>query len=299
MLRTLIPASCLLLAFVLGCEKEKSLFSDISFPYTDTLSVLTYNVAGLPELLSSSNPERNTPEIGNRINQYDLVAVQEDFNYNHLLYAKSTHPYKTEWMGPVPVGDGLNLLSKYRLLDLKRVKWQKCSGTDCLTPKGLTYSRVELAKGVYIDVYNNHTNAGVQKEDTDSRRANLLQLYNFIERESAGEAVLILGDFNSRYTRMADTLEVFYLLGFSDTWVEFSRNNILPEKNDQSLMDCEHPSLGICETVDKIFYRSNEKIKFRLLDYQKPETEFQRNGKDLSDHIPVYSLFEVTILNSN
>lgn len=45
-----------------------------------TVSVLTYNVAGLPAWLSSGNPAVNTRPIGQRIGAYDVVHVQEDFN---------------------------------------------------------------------------------------------------------------------------------------------------------------------------------------------------------------------------
>ena len=38
---------------------------------------LTYNVAGLPEILSGSNPEVNTDLIGPKLNDFDLVVMQE------------------------------------------------------------------------------------------------------------------------------------------------------------------------------------------------------------------------------
>lgn len=266
------------------------------FPYFDTVSVITLNVAGLPELISSGDPVKNTSEIGRRLNAYDLVAVQEDFNYNHLLYGTAKHPYKTQWMGPVPIGDGLNLLSQYKISGLKRFKWKKCNGTDCLTPKGFSFQQVEIVEGIKIDVYNMHANAGSANKDYEARRSNLIQLYEYIEEHSKDRPVILLGDFNSRYTRAVDTLEIYYQLGFTDTWIEHARNGIFPVKGSDALLDCDNPSSGICETVDKIFFRSNDQVKFRILDYQKPREEFQRDGKDLSDHIPISSLFEIQIL---
>jgi hypothetical protein len=71
-----------------------------------TFSVLTYNIAGLPAILSSAatNRETSTTTIGQRIKPYDIVNVQEDFNYHAHLYATpqshgprlgpaSRHPY--------------------------------------------------------------------------------------------------------------------------------------------------------------------------------------------------------------
>src|ERR1041384_3377513 len=54
----------------------------VAAPAGGTFSVLSYNVAGLPEGLSSGNPRVNTPIIGQRIRPYDVVHVQEDFNYH-------------------------------------------------------------------------------------------------------------------------------------------------------------------------------------------------------------------------
>src|SRR5690242_9383558 len=64
-----------------------------------TFSVLTYNVAGLPEGLSSGHPATNTKPIGQRINGYDVVNVQEDFNYHADLYSTDQHPYRTPTSG--------------------------------------------------------------------------------------------------------------------------------------------------------------------------------------------------------
>lgn len=48
-------------------------------PPSGTFTTLTYNVAGLPEGLSGSNPSVNTPLISPLLNAYDLVLVQEDW----------------------------------------------------------------------------------------------------------------------------------------------------------------------------------------------------------------------------
>lgn len=45
---------------------------------TQTLKVLTYNVAGLPDIISSGNPAVNTVKISPKLNAFEFVAVQED-----------------------------------------------------------------------------------------------------------------------------------------------------------------------------------------------------------------------------
>src|SRR4051794_2341820 len=64
-----------------------------------TFTVLTYNVAGLPEGLSSSHPATDTPLISPRLAGYDIVDVQEDFNYHAAPYAGDNHPYRTATSG--------------------------------------------------------------------------------------------------------------------------------------------------------------------------------------------------------
>ena len=44
-----------------------------------SFTALTYNVAGLPEQISGSSPEANSPLISPLLNGYDLVLLQEDW----------------------------------------------------------------------------------------------------------------------------------------------------------------------------------------------------------------------------
>ena len=44
-------------------------------------SMLSYNVAGLPQEFSSENPEEHLPMISPLLNDYDVVMTQEDFDW--------------------------------------------------------------------------------------------------------------------------------------------------------------------------------------------------------------------------
>src|SRR4051812_27521089 len=103
-----------------------------------TFTAMTYNIAGLPEPISGSHPAINTPLIANLLNAYDVVNVQEDFNYDDLLRANDRHLFKSKYEAKVSFGDGLNLLSNFPFTDFRRMQWTNCEGTDCLTPKGFT-----------------------------------------------------------------------------------------------------------------------------------------------------------------
>jgi endonuclease/exonuclease/phosphatase family metal-dependent hydrolase len=263
-----------------------------------TFSVLTYNVAGLPESLSSAPTPRepSTTAIGQRIAPYDIVHVQEDFNYHARLYAADTvHPYRTPTSGGAGIGSGLNTLStiSYDVDDAERVRWNSCQldSGDCLTPKGFTFLRERLAEGVYVDFYNLHTNAGTTAGDLASRADNLDQLTAFIKTRSAGNAVVVMGDTNTRYTRTGDTIAEFAAAnGLTDAWVQLVRGGTPPAKGGDALV-CDQSGTTVpptCEVVDKVLYRSSKLVSLRATSYSNEHAEFlTSDGLMLSDHDPI------------
>ncbi|MFD7974543.1 jacalin-like lectin [Streptomyces sp. NPDC059071] len=263
-----------------------------------TFSVLTYNVAGLPESISSAPTPREsgTTEIGRRIAPYDIVHVQEDFNYHARLYAADTaHPYRTPTSGGAGIGSGLNTLSTtpYDENDFERVRWRSCQydSGDCLTPKGFTFARHRLAEGVYVDFYNLHTNAGTSAGDLAARADNLNQLTAFIATHSAGNAVVVMGDTNTRYTRTGDTIAEFAAAnGLTDPWVELIRGGTPPAKgSDPLLCDQSRPTVpNTCEVVDKLLYRGSRLVSLHATSYDNEHAAFLTgDGRMLSDHDPV------------
>lgn len=98
-----------------------------------SFNTLTFNVAGLPDILNGNDvpgdKNTNTARIGQLLTEYnmDLIHVQEDFNFHATLYANDKHPHRTPTSGGVPFGDGLNSLSNFPYVDFERVKWNKCS----------------------------------------------------------------------------------------------------------------------------------------------------------------------------
>ncbi|MFJ9244790.1 jacalin-like lectin [Streptomyces sp. NPDC101776] len=267
-------------------------------PSSGSFSTLTYNVAGLPEILSSASTPResSTTTIGQRIAPYDIVNVEEDFNYHAYLYAGDTaHPYRTPTSGGAGIGSGLNTLSKlpYDTDDFERVHWNSCQldSGDCLTPKGFTFMRERLAEGVYVDFYNLHTNAGTNDGDEASRADNLSQLTSFIQSHSAGNAVVVMGDTNTRYTRSADTIAEFGAAnGLTDAWVKLIRGGVAPVKGSDALV-CDQTGTTVpntCEVVDKVLYRSSKLVSLNATSYNNEHAKFLTDdGQMLSDHDPV------------
>jgi hypothetical protein len=278
-----------------------------------TFSVLTYNVAGLPLGFSSSSPEVNTVQISPRLNAFDLVAVQEDFSFHTELTSQIVHPFvSVKDTTDVPIvaasgldlglGDGLNTFSFSPFTDFTRVTWNECfglfdSGSDCLAPKGFTLARHEVEPGVVVDVYNLHADAGGGPDDLAARRSNLRQLADFILATSSGNPLIVLGDFNSRYTREGDILPEFLTtVGLTDVWIELSRGGVMPELGP-SLGDCNSDLAGAsCERVDKILYRSGGDVQLAAISHTVPGDWIDSEGGQLSDHWPVSAGFRVTVV---
>ncbi|MEU6276061.1 jacalin-like lectin [Streptomyces populi] len=267
-----------------------------------TFSVLSYNVAGLPEGISSAPTPRQsaTTAIGGLIAPYDVVHVEEDFNYHAALYAAGTaHAHRTPTSGGAGIGSGLNTLSKipYDTDDFERIGWNSCQidSGDCLTPKGFTFMRERLAEGVYVDFYNVHTNAGTSAGDLASRADNLNQLTAFIGTHSAGNAVVVMGDTNTRYTRSGDTIAEFAAAnGLTDAWVQTVRGGTAPAKGSDALV-CDQSGTTVpdtCEVVDKILYRGSRLVALNATGYHNEHTRFlTSDGLMLSDHDPITASF--------
>ncbi|WP_328477354.1 jacalin-like lectin [Actinoplanes sp. NBC_00393] len=267
-----------------------------------TFDVLTYNIAGLPDLISSAEVDRKTATtaIGQRLGPYEIVHAQEDFNFHAYLYAAdTTHAYRTPTSGGAGIGDGLNTLSTHPYTDdFERVDWDSCQfdSGDCLTPKGFTFARTRLAEGVHVDFYNLHTNAGTSAGDHESRADNLRQLSAFIATHSAGNAVIVMGDTNTRYTRAADTIRDFVAAnGLTDAWVQLERGGVAPAAGSAALV-CDAAAItDSCEVVDKVLYRSSRSVTLTATAYHNEHAGFvTSDGRMLSDHFPISTAFSWT-----
>lgn len=258
-------------------------------------SVITYNVAGLPQIISSAVTSRasSIAEIGKRLNDYDIVHVQEDFNYNTELYGGNSHPYRSKSMGPIPFGDGLNTLSKFPISNVERVEWTDCAGADCLTSKGFTRSRVQIAHQVYIDFYNVHANASNYPFAAAARCKNIHQLSRYIKTHSGNNAVVVMGDMNAHYCYKSDNIrDLLRENGLDDAWVILNKKGEFPKPTADPPGSSILSLTDTCESIDKILFRNSEEIQLSPGHYQVPKVFFSDGeGRPLSDHHPVSLLF--------
>jgi endonuclease/exonuclease/phosphatase family metal-dependent hydrolase len=268
---------------------------------TDTqhIRVICYNVAGLPEDFSSSSPETYTSSISSLLNDYAVVHLQEDFCYNDSTILYAEHPYSTDHLGCIPNGDGLFGLSCFPITGVDRHAWNHCTGADCFTPKGFYFSQIEILDGQKVDFYNVHCNAGGSEASKEARRGNIRQLCQYIDQHSQDNPIIIMGDFNSRYTREGDTIRAFMDMGFQDLWIELSRDGSVPDVSPDKLDDCDPDRTGAnCERVDKIFYRSTADVQITPTLFQVDDSRFYYQGNDtlpLSDHWPLFADFTLEL----
>src|SRR4051812_23686423 len=195
MLRAVLWGCCI----GLGASATRADPAGVAGSLRGTFTLLTYNVAGLPVLISQSEPMRNSPRIGELLNLYDVAVVQEDFAYHEALDARALHPHRSPPLVPdakVGIGDGLNLYSKIPFSGFERVTWRKChghfsDGSDCLAPKGFSIATEVVAPGLAIDLYDVHMDAGESEGDVSARAEQAEQLLAFIQRRSAQHAVVV------------------------------------------------------------------------------------------------------------
>lgn len=306
-----IFTSCLLLCFLFRKHDHSQkiqynlipYIAPIEMPYAESgiINLLTYNIAGLPEIISSAQTPRaeSIGKIGEYINQFDIVNVQEDFNYNDYLYKNNTHPYRSIHKGIVPFGDGLSTLSKYPITTFERVAWNDCTGADCLTPKGFTLSRIQIAKDINIDVYNLHTTAEDDLNSCLARQKNINQLIAYIDKHSAENPLIIMGDFNAHYSFNMDNIrELNRHLGTKDTWLEIFKNGELPQVTPNFVAQPKLSLTSDMESIDKILFRNSSKVKIEPKSYHIEKELFSNlQGLDLSDHCAISSAIVWTRLN--
>jgi len=272
----LAPAACLLM--LAGCGRAE-------------LSILTYNVAGLPQEMSASDPQHNVPLISPLLNEYDVVVVQEDFVVHSELASEATHPYRippgaagSEAGALLEIPNGLGRFSRFPVGSYHPQAWSECngntdSGSDCLTRKGFAVAEHTIALGestVVVDIYNLHMDSGDAPADEQARRAQVDQLLRVIARRSQDKAIIVAGDTNI-VGATHDTLVRLRLgAGLLDACVELL---------------CREPN-----RIDRVLYRSSEWVALEPLRWQIPPEFVDEDGAPLSDHLPVAVDFSVSAL---
>jgi hypothetical protein len=88
--------------------------------------------------------------------------------------------------------------------------------------------------------------------DGNARRADFQQVLTYINAHSVGQAVIVAGDTNDRWTNSDVSLNLFTGAGFTDTWVQLINGGVYPGAG-QPANACSVPAASnSCEVVDKV-----------------------------------------------
>ena len=283
-------------------------------------SIATLNVDGLPQkiLMVKVNAEGpgngGTARIGKYLLKkgYDLVMLQEDFNYHDVLSVILEDDYKMDqWTGDVDVVghtidylhlqnhrfecDGLMACWKNDLtvVPAVRIPWQQNFGKfshalDEMVTKGFRRYEVTLRSGDRIVVYNMHMDASDNKDeaeqkdtkDKEARQAQWIQLKEDVLQHLDSRPIIIVGDMNSLYSR--DDVKTVFIDAINDSG-RGTVADVFLELNKQGE-----------ETLDKILYvNPTMGTKIQPVSFSLDKDGYLNEGKPLGDHYPVAATFKV------
>jgi hypothetical protein len=250
---------------------------------TDTFTVVTVNVRGLPAWLLEDDPALRLPLLLAKLAAFDVVLLQEQFVYGGLVAAQRGQFTVVEGNGGRwwrPVGDGLTLLTRLPTIGSPIYdSYRACHGwfnaaSDCLADKGYLMQRLALRTGGTIDVWNTHLDAGSDERDRAVRATQLEHLAAAIEANSPKEAVIVGGDFNLDWNTPHDR----QLL---ERWSE--RLGLV--------LAALTPTDARPRRVDYLFYRNGPATTLAPRVHGVVEQLTDPQGKPLSNHPALFTTF--------
>jgi endonuclease/exonuclease/phosphatase family metal-dependent hydrolase len=178
------------------------------------LSILTYNIHGLPNWVTRDERPARIPRILEIAEPYDVVLLQEDFAFHDVIVAHSPFAHLVRgneaWIdAPFFEGAGLTILSRFAATESARDAYGVCNGwlwaaSDCFAHKGFVMARLALPGTDPIDAWNTHLDAGDTAADRSVRAEQLDRLAAVIEEKSHGRAAIVGGDFNLEWSEPRD-----------------------------------------------------------------------------------------------
>jgi endonuclease/exonuclease/phosphatase family metal-dependent hydrolase len=295
-------------------------------------TLLTYNVHGLSPITSGGWGDKRLDRMRRAFAPYQVVLLQEDFEsqdllekgdrwfvqhgpgrrwrWGHLATAPVWIPcWLTTLCGNPPiVGSGLTTQVRndhFRSVEaLVSRSFEECrgyvsAGNDCFAAKGFTGTRLRLPRGMVVDVYNTHLDAGNSRLDLEVRWTQIRELARAVEGHSP-DAVIIAGDFNANLSggdRGDDFEPVKGLLeglGLRDAAARPGRGS------DWKVMDYilyrsgAHTRLELADTAFEPAY-GPERCGSRGRAAGEDDCFQNRRGRALSDHPALFAHFRASL----
>lgn len=254
------------------------------------ISVVTYNVHGLPSEVADTDPKK-IKQISPLLNEYDIVLIQEDFVYHSELAQEAEHPYQEpittseleesiKEQQRIEIKNGLSSFSYFPTDKYFSQRWNACNGffdasSDCLAPKGFSVAEYEIISGMKIDIYNFHLDAGDSPGDILARKKQIYQLAEFISRRSQYKGVIVACDTNLDEDDQNDLEQILTIAQLQDSC---------------QVLNC--PELY---NIDRIMYKGSPWMQIQPLRWYIPEEFVDEKGEPLSDHRPVAVDFKIML----
>ena len=268
----------MIIALVLGCVGSPALESG-------DWSVLTYNVHGLPSVVTEDDTLGRLEQIAPQLDAYDLAGLQEDFveEGSVILDEGVSLPYRErfdERVEPGRVyGSGLTSYSRTPILSAAGQHFRDCHGTidgasDCFASKGFQVLEVALSEEATIQVVNTHIEAGGGEEDEAARAGNVEDLILAMSELSFDVPLLFMGDTNLHPNDPVDG--------------ELSRRfeEELGLQDLCTVMNCSEPN-----RIDRIYFRSGTQLDLEATGWAVADEFVDSQGVDLSDHNAISGTF--------
>lgn len=259
-------------------------YAAFSSPYAQgeepvAIRAVTYNTWMIPFLRRDAKERANIIGRGLGEKGYDLVMLQEMFSGRFRKIVKKR--FKQSKQGlitprlPAIINSGLVTIADLPVVKKGFKRYEACGGWQCLSRKGIQFTRVELRKGSFLDVYNTHLQPFEYAHEI--RADQLVEAQRFIEENSRhGYPVIFAGDFNiigesQEYQSLRNMLP-----DFKDAWNELRPENPGyswdPEENAYAKPD--RGTSFVKQRVDYLFLRDGESYVWDIegveLDFTRP-----------------------------
>jgi len=190
-------------------------------------------------------------------------------------------------------GSGLMILSDYPIIEAhhKTFNSDECAGIDCLSNKSILLARIKVP-GVAdpVDIINSHFNSRSSAKApkkialrVHKKQADVLKW--FLEKTSAGNPLILAGDFNTKQTaRYAYFSKLMGMRDAGKICLNDTATCIIAAGTNEDMV--------LYNTNDKHFYEDGSQVRVSPIFIERNFDEVI-NGKPLSDHLGyevVYSL---------
>ncbi len=247
-----------------------------------TISLLSYNIHGLPAEVTGDDTEARIHEIAPRIPNFDIVGLQEDWIDSHhqilreynqnLVVDRFDEPFDDEKV----YGAGLSYFGVHPVINVEHVYYDSCNGlvsngSDCFASKGVQHLALEISGVFVLHVLNTHLEAGGGEADHDIRAQQINTILSLVQGIEEAP-VVVMGDFN---LRPSDPQEEELL--------------ILLREDGALRQTCMEVSCDETDHIDQIFIRSGREVELTVDRWEREASFVDSQGLPLSDHPAIAS----------